>query len=119
MESCTITSGLPETIVTEIIHKSSSFNPVNKNEYSAISVVIIGLAYDKKELCRVFKDTTKEEYDDINYGRKGIINFKDNKITDSQLDNIRNCNSKLHIYLVKILVNKYDLKTTQNYDELF
>jgi hypothetical protein len=82
-------------------------------------VVIIGLAYNKEELCRVFKDTTKEQYDVINYGRKGIINFNDNKISNTQLSNVRNCNNRLHIYLVKMLINKYDLKVTQQYDEVF
>ena len=43
-------------ITTELINHSSKFRKVNNDDKKHIKAVVIGLSYNKNELCRVFSD---------------------------------------------------------------
>ena len=95
-------------LTTEIIDNSSCYRNINNDEKKYVRAVVIGLSYNKNELCRVFDDKfSKEEMNKINSSRVYNINFKNREILSKQLQHIRDNKDSLQEVLVNKLYSIY------------
>lgn len=96
---------------TSYIENSSCFRFINKDEYLCGRIVLTGLTYNIDELCRVVNILLNEkDIDEINRNRRCKINFQNRKITDKQIEHIRDSNNGLHQSLINIIYERIGIK---------
>ena len=107
-------------INTSYIDNSSCFRYINNDDDTYARIIITALSYNTKELCRVFSDKLDEkEIDDLNKYKRCSIDFKSSKITDKQLEHIRESKNGLQNALINLLYEKYNIKKTGKYSDRF
>ena len=99
------------TLNTSYIDNSSCFRYILGDDNVCARIIITGLTYNIKELCLVFNLLLNEkDIEDINKHKRCYIDFKSGKMTDKQLEHIRESSNGLQKALINKLYEKTEIK---------